>query len=240
MPTINDLPADQLRYLANSAEFSEFISDDPELDRLDTEKYDPAMELRMISELSGSCFYGIGNAVFPPIFPLLLSWLWLLNSPFVTGAQPTEPDADIFFFLLKGKSFSGTVSELAKASSGFCRRSGISFDTALREISELKQIAFHPLTFFPPSGSDSADSRNMYDADWLSHKVCIAAKESLISAAELMYSPLSAVLWYYIQWYRRTFPDQNVRRRTPEEISNAIMERTHTLAVEFLKMKGKI
>lgn len=238
MPTINELPAEDLQYLANTPEFSTFISDDPELDAIDAEKFNPALELRMIAELSG-IMYRIGTAVFPPVFPLLLSYLWVLDNPFITHSrEKTELDADIFLYLLHSREFSGSPVDLIDTAAGFCRENGITFEQAQQEISELLAIAYNPLSFHPQTGPRS-DTPPVYDADWLTNKLSAAARIANCPAEELMFKPLSAVLWWYTQARRETEPPGSIRRRTPEEIMQAEMERLYELAIEFLTLKGK-
>lgn len=236
MPTINDLPAEDLVFLANDPGFSEYISADPELDALDAEKFNPALELRMIAELSG-CMYKIGTAVFPPVYPLLLSYLWVLDNPFITHSrEKTELDADIFLFLLHSRDFSGSPKDLILTASGFCKDNQIPFETAKKEIFELLAVAHNPLSFHPKTSS--SDTPAVYDADWLTNKLSAAALKANCSAENLLYKPLSAVLWWYTQARRDNEKNPNaIRRRTPEEIATAEMERIYDLALEYLKNK---
>ena len=187
MPTINDLPAEDLIFLANDPGFSEFISADPELDALDAEKFNPALELRMISELSG-CVYKIGAAILDPISPLHLSYLWVLDNPYITGSrEKTELDADIFLFLLSVKNFNGLPTDLINQAIGFFSNNVITFNQADREIKEMLSVSYNPLSFHPRT-SDTGKAP-VYDADWLTRIVSIAARQTNEKASDLMTAP---------------------------------------------------
>ena len=215
MPTIQELPPADLEYLANDPGFSEFISNDPELDNLDAEKYSPAMELRMIGELSGST-YAIGTACLFPLSPLHLAYFWVLDNPFITHRRPkTQLDADIFLYILSSRTFSGSPQQLVVSAAGFCRDHGIMFEQACEEIREMLSVSFNPLTFHPKNpGNNTAP---VYDADWIAMITTSAAESARVSAIELMNYPLSAVLWYHTQTRRKLTNDSNsIRRRTPD------------------------
>ena len=74
------LPVEQLKILAASEEFQKILSQDPELEALEAEKYDPHKEYGALADVFffHTDFYGISV---PPLTPALWAYLWATRCP---------------------------------------------------------------------------------------------------------------------------------------------------------------
>ncbi len=227
--------------LASSSEFQAILQSDPVLNGLEAEKYDPEAERFSLFEMLGNTVTVAGIPV-QPVTPAVWAVLWAMGNKFTTDVtQIRRADVDMFFYLLKNglKNLRCTLADLPVESIGAVRLSGLDYDTAAAELIALVNYTFRPLRMMP-SGEIAGEPVN-FDAYWLAQITSVTAEEMNIPAREVMYAvPLSACYYYCLSAIAKSNPDAHIRRWTPGETAQMIVERAEFLGEQFLKnLKGK-
>jgi len=225
---------DAIKALTVDAEFQKRFNDDEVLNKLDEEKFDPALcftELCNANDIPVTIDDKKYNAV--KLFQYV--YLWCIDSPLVkdNGKKITELDLDIFFYTLDNKIDSDAVSTSMKAL-GETRKRELTFEDALVIARTLISLAFQPLRMFPQtSTSVIGNQQPAFDLDWLTSMIAKVHNVTGLSPNEIKEMSLSACCFYYIQWCRIQGV-QNISKRTSEEILKAQSERTDELIAERL------
>lgn len=234
------LTSSQSIYLAASAEFNKLLAEDEQLKKLEAERFNPAEELQLIMEFLPGTRY-IGTVPIHPLTPAIWSLLWVFGNNYATGDEsPTGAETNEFLYLLSNglKNLSHSQTELTNLSSGFCQRHGLDPILAKFKLLSLIRNAFKPLEMLP-AASCKSDSKPMYDLDWLSGIVSVAARMSNERASYVIYEmSLSSCISYYIHERRKWDTKNLIRRRLPMEIGKEIYEYTQLLGERFCREKG--
>lgn len=239
MPKLSDK---QLLFLANSAEFQKLLAEDPVLKELEASKFDPAAELNSLWEMFRGLLF-IGKTPVQPLTPALWAFLWVIGNTYTrkTLEEITEPDTDVFFYLLAHglRKLDFTPSELPGKAAGFCALQGLSYEEAVRELTAVINQAFRPFEMCPAvKGAETAPAQ--YDAYWLAGLCAVVAQETQQPASGIMFDmPLSAAHYYWVARRFREDPKSGIRRRTPEEVNKGIFDRVMKLAGEYAKTHCK-
>lgn len=177
-----------------------------------------------------------------PVLPLTAAkwaFLWILDSPFVSGKNSvSETDLNIFLFVLSCpdlRKLQIPLSRLPAEAGHYMQTVGMEPAAILNEIRKMIDSAFAPLAMLPKS--DSAPEDIFYDGFWLAWIASIAVKESAMPYDRVVHDmPLSLVCNLYVAWRRREGIDGNrIRRPQNGEIMDRINARVEELGKEFLK-----
>ena len=224
--------------LANDDDFQKIIATDPELDRLDAEKYDERKEFFALNWMLGLAPVSIGRLpILHPLTPAKWAFLWGIKNAYALSGTCTPKDADIFLFVLANdlRDLGCTVPELPAKAAGYTAAAGLSFQAAHEEISFLIAVSFLPLQLLPRSKDDTPPH---YDVEWLAELVSVVAKESGETASYVMHEmSLTAASAYVVSARKAVDFKHEVRRRVPKEIAAAIMDRSYALGRAYLDKK---
>lgn len=224
--------------LANDDVFQAIIAADPELDRLEAEKYDEQKEFFALNWMLGLAPVAVGRLpILHPLTPAKWAFLWSIKNAYALGGTCTPKDADIFLFVLASdlRDLGCTVPELPAKAAGFAERAGLSFQAAHEEISYLIAVSFLPLQMLPRN-KDGTSPR--YDVEWLAELVSVVSKESGETASFIMHEmPLTAASAFVVSSRKAVDIHHEVRRRVPAEIAAEIMDRCYALGRAYLDKK---
>ena len=228
-----------VKALTADAEFQKRFNDDEVLNRLDDEKFNPALCFSELCSAAGIPVL-IEGEHYSPVKLLQYAYMWCIDSPLAkeTGKEVTELDLDIFFYTLEHKPDSDAGTTALKAF-GEVKRRGLSIEKASSIANALIGIAFQPLRMFPSTSATVVGSQQpSFDADWLTGMVAKVSAVTGLKPDEVMSGlSLTACCLYYIQWCRMQGV-QSISKRTSEEILKAQSERTDELIADRPIEKG--
>jgi hypothetical protein len=176
----------------------------------------------------------LNNKDLPCITPAVWSFLWVSESPFITGARiPEEIDIDYFLYILYHGVGDGDTINLLRNSVKFTQ-DVLKWDLkeAIGLIRASILYAFRPLKLFPQSTGGS--NRISFDADWLTSVVAKVHAVTGYSPEYIIHTMSLSACCYYFAQYRRQQGDDTIYKRTDEEILILQMERSVELICERL------
>lgn len=233
---MKQINADDLLLLAADPEFQRIVATDPELERLETLKYDEPAEFLL---LMGIFNFRLAIGKLPavcPLTPARWSLLWAIRNTYVTGGLATESDMDVFLYILTHdtRDLGCTPDKLAETATGYSRATGLSSKEVHAELREMIDSAFLPLRMLPKSGGQQEKPR--YDAEWLTRITGCAARETNETATHCMFTmSLGAACCHYVNFLRRESSDGFIARCPPKEAVALQIRRLRELQVEYLK-----
>ena len=176
-----------------------------------------------------------------PVLPLTAAkwaFLWIIESPFVTGKNSaSETDLNIFIFVLNHpdlRKLQIPLTQLPAEAGRYAQNIGMEPAAVLNKVRQIISSTFAPLSMLPISDSSPEDI--FYDGVWLAWIASIAVRESGFPYDRVIYElPLSLVCNFYVAWRRREGIDGNkIRRPQNGEILDQISARVDELGKEFL------
>ena len=180
-----------------------------------------------------------------PVLPLTAAkwaFLWVIESPFVTGKNTaSETDLNLFLFVLSCpdlRQLQIPLTQLPVAADHYLQAAALPPEQVVREIQSVIGNAFSPLSMLPKSDSGSSEEV-FYDGAWLAWIASITVKESGIPYDRVIHElPLSLLCQLYVAWRRREGADgDKIRRPQNGEIMDQIQARVDELGKEFLSKK---
>ncbi|MBQ6598926.1 MAG: hypothetical protein IJH79_15360 [Lentisphaeria bacterium] len=177
-----------------------------------------------------------------PILPLTAAkwaFLWVIESPFVTGGNTvSETDLNIFLFVLGCpdlRKLQIPLPHILAEADHYAAATGLPLEQVIREIQSVIGNAFSPLAMLPKSDSGSSEEV-FYDGAWLAWIASIAVKESGMPYDRVIHElPLSLVCNFYVSWRRRESIDgDKIHRPQNGEILDRINARIEELGKAFL------
>lgn len=224
----------------SSKEFSAILADDPVLKDLRSRLVDrkdavPAALDAIL--LSGAI--RIGELHVQPLTAAKWAFLWIIESPFVSGGSAVSlTDLNIFLYVLhlhdlRNMDFPLTCLPVKSAS--FVQKTGLETETLIQEISAVISSAFYPLSMLPQSGSNPEDA--FYDGAWIAWIASIAVKESGLPYDRVIHElPLSLICNLYVAWRRREGIDgSKIRRPQNGTVMDKIAARIDALGKDFIR-----
>ena len=178
-----------------------------------------------------------------PVLPLTAAkwaFLWVIESPFVSGkGQVTETELDLFLFVLSCpdlRKLQIPLTRIPAEADHYAAATGLPPEQVIREIQSVIGNAFSPLAMLPKSDSGSSEEV-FYDGAWLAWIASIAVRESGMPYDRVIHDlPLSLLCQLYVAWRRREGVDgDRIRRPQNGEIMDQIQARVDELGKEFLK-----
>lgn len=229
----------ELRRLAD-AEFNRILTDDPELRRLESLKYDRSAETRLLLEVMGVGGFHIGKLPIRPLTAAKWAFLWMLENRYATGGAIRIIDLDIALYIfslfdLRDLREDGcALWEIPGRAAGYSDATGLEAAEVRREVAAWISGAFRPLELMPPAGV--SDELPRYDTQWLTRICGIAARETGESWEKVMYEmSLSTLCCAYVNFAQRESAEPHQFRRRPDaELEAQISARIDQLAREFL------
>ena len=231
---------EECRILAGKV-FNALLAGDPEIRRLESMKYDKALESRVLMEIMGMVgSYHIGKLPCLPLTAAKWAFLWMLDSPFAVGGSAGPAEVDLVLYVLSEpdlRKIPCGVHELPAVASGYAFATGLRTEDIFSEIRGIIHTAFQPLEMLPRS--DGSGEPERFDGVWAAHVAGVAARESGMPFDYCLHQmSLSAVCAFFVNWRKREGGDSDqIRRRPSEEIEERISARINALAKEFLKKK---
>ena len=232
-------PEDLIRLA--SPEFSAILSADPVIHELRASLVDRKDTIP--AAFDALLFFG-GNRIgdLPVLHLTAAKWsfLWIIESPFVTGKNTvSETDLNIFLFVLccpDLRKLQFPLSCLPVEAGNYMAASGIPAEQVIHEIQSIINSAFSPLSMLPRSDSGSAEEV-FFDGAWISWIASIAVRESGMPYDRVIHElPLSLLCNLYVAWRRREGEDgHKIRRPQKGEVIDRIQARVDELGKEFLK-----
>jgi len=181
----------------------------------------------------------IGNLPVQALTAAKWAFLWIVESPFVTGKNTvSETDLDLFLFVLSCpdlRKLHVPLSQLPAEAASFAAAAALPPEQLLQEIRQVIDSAFFPLAMLPHSGSDPEEV--FYDGAWLAWIASIAVRESGMPYDRVIHElPLSLVCNLYVSWRRREGIDgDKIRRPQNGKTLDQIQARVDELGKEYLK-----
>ena len=225
----------------SSKEFSDLLAADPVIrdlrDRLtDRKDFIPAT----LDALLMSGGDRIGDLPILPLTAAKWAFLWLIESPFLTGAEQLSAiDLDIFLYVLTCpdlRKLDFPLTNLPVEAREYAAATGLETSQVIREIQSLIGNAFSPLAMLPRSDGGGTEEV-FYDGTWLAWIASVATRESGMPYDRVIHElPLSLVCNFYVAWRRREgFDGDKIRRPQNGEVMEQINARVEELGKEFLK-----
>ena len=229
-----------------SKEFSAVLAADPVIRDLRASLFDrkdavPATFDALLMSGSGR----IGNFPVLPLSAAKWAFLWIIESPFVTGKNSvSEIDLNLFLFVLGCPDLRKLQIPLTQlpVEAGHClQAAAIPPEQVIHEIQSVIGNAFSPLAMLPKSDSGSSEEV-FYDGAWLAWIASVAVKESGIPYDRVIHElPLSLVCNFYVAWRRREGVDgDKIHRPQNGEIIDQINTRVEELGKEFLQKTARV
>lgn len=218
-------------------EFKKILANDPVLDDLEKEKYNPKDEFFALMHVLSSVYKICGiNCCY--ITPAIWSYLWSIGNAFTLAGtkEITEVDIDIFMYILS-KNITEIDEDFVVKSARFCELHGINYIEARLDLMEMIHIAFRPLEMIPRDGNIGNAEDVQFDADWLTYLVSIACQMSNRNSRDIMYNMSLTECFYYLVQYRRK--NETIKKRNSAEIDKAIYERYYELGKEYWEKNYK-
>lgn len=232
---MSDFTAEQKLFLARSAEFQQLIAKDSDLAELDASRIDYDLEGLLLWDVLGGITDICGLKV-SPMTPAIWSNLWLLRHPLTTGAVPTFSDVCVAVYMLTHSYVESASDDLKERAAKYAVEKSLTPDVApgvWNELVEMQKRTEYPLKMLPQS--QTTDSENVYDADWLLSICSVVSSEAGISIRDAALNfPLSAAYGLMVIRARKANPTATYRKHTPEWIEKAVMARIHYLSEQFL------
>lgn len=231
---------EEYRILAGK-DFNDLLAKDPEIKRLESLKYDKALDSRVLLEVMGMVgSYHIGKLPCLPLTAAKWAALWMVDSPFVTGGAAGPAELDLLLYILSEpdlRKIPFGVHELPAVASGYAAATGLRTEDIFAEIRGIIHTAFQPLEMLPKSSGNGEPEQ--FDAVWVTQVAGLAARESGMPFDYCLHQmSLSAVCAFFVNWRKREGSDsEQIRRRPSEEIEEQISARIDVLSKEFLKKK---
>ena len=231
---------EELKRLA-SKEFSDLLAADPVIRDLRsrlTDRKDAIPATLDALLLTGGD--RIGNLPILPMTAAKWAFLWIVENPFVIGADRVSSiDLDIFLYILACpdlRKLAFPLTSLPVEARGYAAATGLESDQVLHEVRSVIANAFSPLAMLPCSDGGGSEEV-FYDGAWLAWIASIAVKESGLPYDRVIHElPLSLVCNFYVAWRRREGVDgDKIRRPQNGEILDRINARIEELGKEFLK-----
>lgn len=228
------LTAAQKLVLAGNSEYQRLIAADPELDALQAQLIDRGAELYLLMEMLGNPVRVAGVTV-QPLTPAVWALLCCMGNAYARqGETPEEADADVYMWLLSRgvRSLDCEIADIPALASGFCRKAGLTFETADAEIRQQIALSFSPLSALPGTGGGEDV---FFGADWLARITSEVSAVTAETAKSVMYDmPVSACCAYYVHARRRA-GDTILPKLADGEIAKKILARTRELGEKFCK-----
>ena len=230
---------EELRRLA-TPEFSHVLATDPELIRLEAEKYDKNGETQLLLEVMGLGDFRIGKLPIRPLTAAKWAFLWMLENRYATGGEIRSIDNDVALYVLSLYDLrdlrreGGALWEIPAHAAGYGYATGLEFRELCRELVCWRDSAFRPLELMPPA--DPAEESPRFDAQWLTRICAIAAHECNETLERVMYDlTLSTVCCLLVNYAQRQSAEPHRFRRRPDaELAARISARIDQLSAEFL------
>ena len=234
--------AAELQLLAG-AEFNRFLADDPELQRLESLKYDKNAETRLLLEVMGLGDFRIGKLPVRPLTAAKWAFLWMLENRYAVGGAIRVIDLDValyifsLFDLRDLRKAGGALWEIPGKAAGYSKATGLALQELYREVAAWRDAAFRPLELMPPAGVSDEPVR--YDAQWLTRICGVAARETGEPLEKVMYEMnLSTICCVYVNFAQRESAEPHQFRHRPDAALEAqISARIDQQAREFLNRK---
>ena len=193
--------------LLASAEFSAVLAADPVLQDLRARLIDRKDSIS--SSLDALLLTGgarIGNLPVLPLTAAKWGFLWVVDSPLVTGKNSVgETDLNIFLYVLSCpdlRKLNFPLPSLPAEAHNYAGTTGLDAETLMREIQSVVRNAFSPLAMLPCS--DENPEEVFYDGAWITWIASVAVRESGIPYDRVIHElPLSLVCNFYVTWRRR-------------------------------------
>ena len=216
---------EELRRLA-TPEFSQVLATDPELIRLEAEKYDKNGETRLLLEVMGLGDFRIGKLPIRPLTAAKWAFLWMLENRYATGGE------------IRLRREGGALWEIPAHAAGYGYATGLEFRELCRELVSWRDSAFRPLELMPPA--EQAEESPRFDAQWLTRICAIAAHECNETLERVMFDlTLSTVCCLFVNYAQRQSAEPHrFRRRPNEKLAAKISARIDQLSEEFLSDKS--
>ena len=234
---------EELRLLA-TPEFSRLLATDPELIRLEAEKYDKNGETRLLLELMGLGDFRIGKLPIRPLTAAKWAFLWMLENRYATGGEIRVIDNNVALYVLSLYDLrdlrreGGALWEIPGRASGYADATGLEFRELCRELVCWRDSAFRPLELMPPA--EQAEESPRFDAQWLTRFCAIDAHECNETLERVMFErTLSTVCCLFVNYAQRQSAEPHrFRRRPNEKLAAKISARIDQLSEEFLSDKS--
>ena len=223
----------------SSTEFSAILAADPVLADLRSRLVD---RRDFIGGTFDALLISNGRIGDLPVLPLTAAkwaFLWVIESPFVTGkGSVSETDLGLFLFVLSCpdlRKLEVPLAQLPAEAARYPAAAALPPDQLLQEIRQVIDSAFFPLAMLPSSGGDPEEV--FYDGAWLAWIASIAVRESGLPYDRIIHElPLSLLCNLYAAWRRREGIDgDKIRRPQNGETLDQIQARVDELGREFLK-----
>lgn len=230
---------DAILALTTDDEFQKRFGTDHILNELDEQKFNRPEQLRIFKLLLNGKIT-IFDVEVKGITPAMWSYLWIIDSPFVTGTkqEPSAVDIDIFMYTLMNDCEEYDPVATVTNSLAYCSKNGIDYNKAIEIILTSIKLAFKPLNMFPRV--HSVGNHLLYDSDWLTSTVARVNTVTGYSPEKIMKQlPLTAVCYYFAQ-YARINGNDGIYKRTPDQLLIAQDERCCQLIVDRLVEKQVI
>ena len=232
---------DKIR-LASSAEFQQFLADDPEMQTIEASRINYDVEKAMLWETLGGTHRILGVEV-SPITPAIWCFLWLTRNALCTGKTPVMQDVANAFYLLTHNLNEFHFDTFEENARQFAESINLSKDDMVsvwEELGGMVERINAPLKMLPHTEGMSTDDEPVFDTDWFLSVCSIAASEANVTLDEIAsHYPLSAVYGLLVIRARKANPDSCISRHTPEYVGKRMLERTEELAEEFLNKDKK-
>lgn len=210
--------------------FQDILQHDPVLDELEKAKHDARTDFfEMMMCLSKT--FAIDGTVVSCITPAIWAYLFAIKSPYTCDGKISELDTDVVLYILHN-GIKSVDEHIIDHAAGFCRLHGIDPVTAEQDIKTLIYISFRPLEMLSATTVQQEEPR--FDLDWLTHIVSVVSPMTGKTSDDVIYNTsLCECLYYLIQEARKYDYKSQIRRRNPEEINQAIWERTMELGRKY-------
>lgn len=173
-----------------------------------------------------------------PITPAIWCFLWVINSPFVNYEKEIkEVDIDLFYYILDNGIGDGDPIRLLSESLQYTSNHlQISYEEAHGILSTMIRLSFKPLNLFPKSVSSG--KKSIFDADWLTALITKVHEVTGYTPDYIMNEMSLTSACYYFAQYRRMNSNDEIYKRTDEEILILEDKRASEMVVDRLIERG--
>ena len=217
-------------------EFRELLNNDPVLDELEKQKYNPKTSYFELMMAISKVFM-IDGVTVSCITPAIWAYLYAIDSPYTNNGEIHEIDTDIVLYILHN-GIQKVDKDLIDKADGFCKEHQINPDTAEFDIKNLIYLSFRPLEMLVNQAK--TDEKTRFDLDWLTHIVSVVSPLTGKTSDEVIFdTSLCECLYYCIQRAREFDYKNEIRRRNSDEINAEIYQRTMSLGREYWEKNYK-